>query len=180
METGVRSRRSGAVFSAPMGRSVRFITWGALGVLAAVVGFFWAAPEMPWIPRAAMTAFAALLPLATWLFSVRGYEVRGGALAIRRPAGLKRFSLAGLKEARIDPQAMRMALRLFGNGGLFCFCGWFWNRRLGKFRAYAADPRRAVVLVWQDRKLVVTPHDPEGFVQVLGAAQAAKRGEHGA
>jgi hypothetical protein len=60
---------------------------------------------------------------------------------------------------------LRGSLRLFGNGGLFSISGWFWNRRLGRFRAYATDQDRAVLLRYQNGdQIVVTPHDVQHFI----------------
>ena len=54
------------------------------------------------------------------------------------------------------------------HGGLgdqpFSFSGEFWNRRLGRFRALATDPQRAVVLRYSRRTVVITPHDPQQFI----------------
>jgi len=62
---------------------------------------------------------------------------------------------------------MKGSLRLFGNGGLFSSSGLFWNRRLGRYRAFATDPGNAVVLEFPDRTLVVTPESPSGFLAAL-------------
>jgi hypothetical protein len=65
------------------------------------------------------------------------------------------------------------SLRLFGNGGLFAISGWFWNRRIGRFRAYATDPERAVLLRYRDgAQVILTPHDVQHFIiQVRRLAQ---------
>ncbi|MGD9599211.1 MAG: PH domain-containing protein [Steroidobacteraceae bacterium] len=62
------------------------------------------------------------------------------------------------------PGEMRGSVRLFGNGGLFAITGWFWNRRLGRYRAFATDPDRAVLLEFARGKVLVTPHDPQAFI----------------
>jgi hypothetical protein len=57
--------------------------------------------------------------------------------------------------------------------------GWFWNRRIGRFRAYATDPGRVVLLRYADGKnVVVTPDDVQHFIvraktlaKVAGAAR---------
>jgi hypothetical protein len=64
--------------------------------------------------------------------------------------------------------ALRGAWRVFGNGGLFSFTGEFWSRKLGRFRALATDPERAVVLRWPKRTIVITPHDPQQFIMRAG------------
>ena len=51
--------------------------------------------------------------------------------------------------------------RLCGIGGLFVFCGLFWSRKLGRYRAYITDPRRAVVLRFGNKVVVVTPDEPD-------------------
>ena len=52
-----------------------------------------------------------------------------------------------------------------GNGGLFVFSGYFWTRALGWFRLYGNDILgRAVLLDFGDRKVVITPGDPQAFV----------------
>src|SRR5207245_1626694 len=57
------------------------------------------------------------------------------------------------------------AVGLCGNVGLVGISGWFWARRIGRFRAYAADPRRVVLLRYRDgSQVVVTPHDVQHFI----------------
>jgi hypothetical protein len=108
-----------------------------------------------------------LLPLWFALFAIRGYQIEARELRVNRPLWSTRIPLEDLRETAVDPEAMRRALRLFGNGGLFAFTGWFRNRRLGTFRAFATDPARAVVLTFPHRRIVVTPRDPAAFVQAL-------------
>lgn len=62
---------------------------------------------------------------------------------------------------------MGRSLRLFGNGGLFCSAGWFRNRTLGRYRAFAMSPRHAVVLTFAARVVAVTPDDPERILRAL-------------
>ena len=100
-------------------------------------------------------------------FVVRGYTVRDDALLIRRLFWDTRIGLTGLQSARFDPSAMCGSVRTCGNGGLFSFTGWYWNRKIGKYRAFVTDPARAVVLVFANRRIVVTPDRPEDFVRAL-------------
>ena len=68
--------------------------------------------------------------------------------------------------------------------------GFFRNRTLGRYRAYATDPGRAVVLVLGGRTVVVTPGEPRIFLQLVapgvvlseppaGAAPPAREGRAG-
>ena len=75
--------------------------------------------------------------------------------------------LLGIHEAYHDPAAIKGSLRIWGNGGLFGITGYFWNKNLGRFRIFATDPRRAVVLKLHDRTVVVSPAEPEAFLEEL-------------
>ena len=58
------------------------------------------------------------------------------------------------------------------NGGLFSFGGQGCkNRRLGRFEAYATDPGRSVVLRFPGRVVVVTPDEPDAFVDAVKATR---------
>ena len=122
------------------------------------------------IPRAdalwlAVMGFAPLVILfAAAFFMIRGYELTGSELFIKRLGWKSTLNLQGLQNAEIDPEAMKRSIRLFGNGGLFCFAGRFRNKKLGRYRAYATDPGLAVILRFADKVVVVTPGAPDRFV----------------
>lgn len=86
------------------------------------------------------------------------------AILVKRLGWQTRLALEGLQSVTGDAEAMKGALRLMGNGGLFSFSGEFWNRKLGRFRALATDPSRAIVLRYPKRTVVITPHDPQQFI----------------
>ncbi len=147
-------------FGAPWG-------WLLTGVTAALVlllsGFLVAAAV-----RADATGIVwPLFVLVAGAFSViRGYKLAGDVLLVERLGWHSKVRLQGLRSVIIDPALLRLSLRV-GNGGFFCFSGWFWNRKLGWYRLFATDPRRAVLLRFADRKVVVTPDDPELFARHL-------------
>ena len=62
---------------------------------------------------------------------------------------------------------MEGSLKLFGNGGMFSFTGWFWSKKLGRFRAYATNLNCTVVLRWEKRTVVVSPDNAVEFVREL-------------
>ena len=78
--------------------------------------------------------------------------------------GASKIALTDLVAAEVDSNAMAKSVRTFGNGGLFCFAGYFWNKKLGTYRAFATDLKRCVVLKFPNRTVVVTPDNPEEFV----------------
>jgi len=155
-----------AEFSAPWGRSLRLSTTAAvvLLLLLALVGLF-AAPHArpPW--RVVTVVLPLVVLLAPLPFMVRGYRLTDRHLVVRRPGWSTRLPLAGLAEVTGEPEGLRHSLRLFGNSGLYVINGWYWNRRFGRFRAYATDGDRAVLLRYADgRRFVVTPDDVQHFI----------------
>jgi hypothetical protein len=117
--------------------------------------------------------WVALLPLAIIcggaLFTIRGYTVTPDAILVHRLFWTTRLPLAGLQSAQFEPDAMRRSLRMFGNGGLFSFTGFFRNKALGTYRAFVTDPRKIVVLHFPRRTVVISPGSPKEFVHDVGA-----------
>ncbi|MDD9949891.1 MAG: PH domain-containing protein [candidate division Zixibacteria bacterium] len=106
-----------------------------------------------------------LVVSACWM--IRGYVVDGKLLRIPRLGWQSKLDLKDLAFVEADPEAMARSLRTFGNGGLFCFCGRFRNKKLGAYRAYATDPKRSVVLKFGKQTVVVTPDRPDDFVACI-------------
>jgi hypothetical protein len=154
-----------AEFSAPWGRSVRVVTAVTVVVLIAVtLGGLLTGPRQLLVWRLA-TALPLLLLLGVLPFMVRGYALTERHIEVRRLGWNTALPLAGLVAVTGEPEGIRGSLRLFGNGGLFGITGWFWNRRIGRFRALATDPERVVLLRYRDgTKVVVTPHDVQHFI----------------
>lgn len=98
---------------------------------------------------------------------VLGYRVEGRSLYVQRPLRETVLPLEGLRSVEADPTALRGSLRLMGNGGFLSYTGWYWNRRLGRYRMFVNDPVKAVVLRWRDRVVVVSPADPAQFAERL-------------
>jgi len=120
------------------------------------------------IPEGGARLLFYLIPLimvGAFFFTVRGYELAGQQLNILRPGWSKAIPLTNLISAEFLPDAMRRSIRTFGNGGLFAFVGSYRNQLLGPYRAYATDLHKTVVLRFTDRTIVITPDEPEKFVQ---------------
>ena len=155
-----------AEFNAPWSRSLRLATGAATLVLlsVALLGLF-VVPSRPAFARPLMVALPVFILIASLPFMVRGYALSEAAIQVRRLLWNSPLPLEGLVAVTGEPEGMRGAVRLFGNGGLFGISGWFWSRRLGRFRAFATDPGRVVLLRYRDgRKVVVTPGDVQHFV----------------
>ncbi len=147
-----------------------FTTMICLGISA---GAWWVAVAKH---QAAPVRWVALLPLVilfcTALFTIRGYAITSDAILVHRLRWSTSLPRAGLESARFEPDAMRGSIRTFGNGGTFSFSGFYYNKRLGSYRAFVTDPRRAVVLRYASRRIVVSPDAPENFVYELGLPAA--------
>jgi len=155
-----------AEFPAPWSRSLYFVTTLSVSILLVVilVGLTMGPRQLP-LWRAAMVGVPLVVLLSALPFMVRGYVLTDQHIEVRRLGWRTTLPLAGLVAVSGVPEGLRGSVRLFGNGGLFGITGWFWNRRIGRFRAYATDPGRVVLLRYRDgRKVVLTPHDVQHFI----------------
>jgi Bacterial PH domain len=118
------------------------------------------------VPAIASVVGCVLIALGA-LFIVRGYRLDANGLHVERLIWADRIPLDDLRAAWADHAATEKSTRLFGNSGFFCIAGLFRNRKLGRYRAFATDPARAVVLDLPRRKVVVTPADPWEFQAAL-------------
>ncbi len=163
-----------AEFAAPWARSVRLVSLGSVAVLLALplIGLL-LGPQQSWEWHLAMVGAPLIVLCAALLFMVRGYVITDSHIEVRRLGWCTVLPLTGLAAVVGEPRGLRGSLRLFGNGGLFAISGWFWNRRLGRFRAYGTDPERAVLLRYRDgAQVLLTPHDVQHFIiQVRRLAQ---------
>jgi hypothetical protein len=107
--------------------------------------------------------------LISLLFVVRGYVITGDAIKIRRLLWSTTLPLRGLQSVEVLPNAMCRSMRLFGNGGLFSFTGWYRNRELGTYRAYVTDLNRTIVIRLSHRTVVISPAETDEFVAELKA-----------
>ncbi len=120
-------------------------------------------------PLALLRYLPIALVVGCALFTVRGYTIAPDAILVHRLFWATRLSRASLRSAHFEPQSMCKSIRTCGNGGFYSFTGWYWNKTLGSYRAFVTDPRRAVVLRYERRRVVISPDDPERFVQEIQA-----------
>lgn len=105
-----------------------------------------------------------LILLLAVLFMVRGYVLTSDEIVVKRLGWATRLPLEGLVAVAGDNEAMTRSLKVFGSSGLMSYTGIFWNRKIGRYRAFATDPSRSVVLSYPKRKIVITPDDPQRFI----------------
>ena len=160
-------------FKAPWSATLKLITLlccvicGGIA-LAGILNF----TDMPGTAKWTMIVIPFAILLGSFPFMVRGYTLEDQHLIIHRLGWTTRFDLSSLNSATVDPQAMARSIRLFGNGGLFSFCGLFRNRHLGNYRAFATAPQNSVVLRFPKRTLVITPDDPQRFANEITKAKS--------
>lgn len=101
------------------------------------------------------------------IFIVDGYTVEPTRLSVQRLLTVTTVPLTGLRRAWIEPAVCKGSVRVFGNGGLYSFSGWFYSKRLGRYRLFATDLRNTIVLQFRDRAIVISPAAPVAFVEHL-------------
>lgn len=144
-------------------------------LLALPLGLFLLA-DLPTLAALGVALMSALILGVTWALAPRAYEVDGHALVVHRGVGLVSLPLAEIRACRVDPTAMDRSWRLMGSGGLFGFFGLFRNAHLGTYRAFATDPKQAVVIESAGKPWVLTPAEPASLARRLeDAIRAASR-----
>jgi len=153
-------------FSAPWSRSLRLLTTLAVIILVSLtLASLLITARLSLWARIALEGAPPVVLFLALLSSVRGYVVTESQIEVQRLGWSTVLPLAGLATVTGEPDGMRGSLRLFGNAGLFAISGWFWNRRIGRYRAYATDPERAVLLRYRDgTNVLLTPHDVQHFI----------------
>lgn len=158
--------------STPMGgRVVRTVVGAAaLLLVATFVGlwfsFKYARADMKTLigtPAAGVPLISLVVMVPLFLYErskVARFAIRDSRLVL----GGTSYPLEGLVEIARDPEIMRRAIKLMGNGGLGAFRGRFWSKRIGTFHAFLSSPEDAVVLRWPDRVVAVSPADAEFFM----------------
>lgn len=152
-------------FRAPWSRGLRAISSVAVVVLlvANIAGWY------AWSRTGASAALIAIITppfilMIAALSIVRGYVLTSAEIVVKRLGWVNRLPLSDLRGVNGDNEAMSNSLKLFGNAGLLSYSGFFWNRKIGRYRAFATDPSRAVVLTYAKRRILVTPDDPQRFI----------------
>ncbi len=153
-------------FGAPWSQSLWIMTGLSVGICLGIVLLGIVVESRPG-GRLAMVGLPLVLLFITALLTIRSYTLTGSSLMIERLGWRTTIDLSQLTQIKQDPQAMDGSLRVWGNGGLFSFTGYFRNSKLGSYEAFATDPERSVVLKMVDRTIVVTPKDPQAFVEAM-------------
>ena len=155
--------------SAPMSSAIKVIT--GLVLVMIVVIFIAAVKVCGLLLGGAVLATVAVF---CYLYAPIAYELTGDQLTVQFRLGQKVFNAV----TRCSTLTARppMGLRLWGNGGLFAATGIFWNKAYGVYRAYVTSARYQdfVLVETRTQKILISPEDPEIFVQTwMSSAPAA-------
>jgi hypothetical protein len=152
-------------FKAPWARSLRISTIVSIVAFIVIAAIAWLARNSIGLAWAiALIGIPIAMLFATLPCMVRGYRLTEHEIQVKRLGWTTTLPLATLVSIAGKADAMQGSFRVFGNGGVFSLTGFFWNRQLKFYRAYATDPSRAVILRYTDRVVVITPHDPQHFI----------------
>jgi len=155
---------------AAIGTRVRFMTSFSLVVTVVISAVIVAMMSLerrppPWPAWLTVLVAPAVVGLVWHGSRVRGYRLTDDMLLVRRPFRDVRVPWAQLQEVHRDPGALGGARKVVSNDGLGAIAGRFTSKRLGRFRVYVTDPEYAVVLRWPAGCLVVSPAQPDRFVE---------------
>ena len=159
--------------SAPIGRRVIVTAIACFAVLLVmgVFNFFFAQGHYSHRSSDPIVGVVApLFPMVGLLIAVPAFFIERARTSRFRieenclVLGRRRFPLEGLVEVDRDPDVLRRARKLWGNGGMGSIRGRFRNKRIGDFYAFLTCTENAVVLRWPDKAVAVSPEDPEFFI----------------
>jgi len=118
------------------------------------------------------TTACLLIYFLAFAFRPIHYTLTSDELIVNRPLLNVHIKTAGIKSVElIEKKAIRGCIRIFGVGGLFGYYGSFANFSLGRMTWYATRRDKPVLVKTTDnRKIIVTPDDPDKFVNELNAS----------
>jgi len=121
----------------------------------------------------AATLFALpliLVPLYAYAAAPSGYAIDEGRLYIERTLlGPKAIPLVAIRACHPLPRAaLHGTIRLYGTGGLFGWTGRCQAPEMGRFRLYATNLDRLIIVQRHKRRaVVISPADTSGFLTGL-------------
>lgn len=152
-------------FKAPWAHSLKVSTIAGMTLMVVLGAIaFWISAPYGLIAQLIVIGMAILVLLTTLPFLVKGYTLTQDEIIVKQLGKVTRLPLGDLQSVEGKADAMQGAWRLLASQGVFSYSGWYWSRGLGRFRAMASDPSRAVVLRLSNRTIVITPHDPQQFI----------------
>jgi transcriptional regulator with XRE-family HTH domain len=108
-----------------------------------------------------------LLYIVNMLTMVNSFTIKGGKLVIQHFLFKKSYDLAALTGIEACPHAMMGSVPL--TFPLVTLSAWYCNALLGTYRAFVTDPAHMVVMRFGKKTIVVSPDDPDAFIEAVRA-----------
>lgn len=154
--------------AAPLSPVIKGATLFSYGLMIMILGIgLSSGPRELVVWSLSMVAMPVAFMVISPLFMVRGYTLDGDQLRIQRLGWNSTIDLAQVQDFYADIDAMKGGWRLCGNGGLFCFSGYFRSKKLGNFRPFVTNLKSCVVIRTAEKTVVISPEDPEALVAAL-------------
>jgi hypothetical protein len=99
-------------------------------------------------------------------------ELSNDELRIRMRYRSELLPIAGARARRLTTPEILHLERLATLGGVTASHGGYESHLLGEIELYASDLKNAVFVETEERRLIVTPDDPEGFLREILATRA--------
>jgi len=148
---------------------LRWLLVGLTVLMIVVAVLTWVAGQR-W--PAVLALLVAIVPWTAWRMSgdleVLWLDVDSSHLKIQMRRRRERFPLGGAEARRLAPGEIEHLERLATSGSVTAGTGGFDSQLLGELDLYASNFANAVLLDLGERRLVVTPDNPEGLLEALG------------
>jgi PH (Pleckstrin Homology) domain-containing protein len=126
-------------------------------------------PQSEYTFGIALTFALTLLPAITFFYRPKSYLISNDSIQVQRLAGNYRIPLSVIdKVFPASVNDMKLTIRIFGNGGMFGFTGYFRNSHFGKMRWFVTQRKHFVVIETKaHKKIVISPDEPEKLISDL-------------
>ena len=123
----------------------------------------------------ALIAPAALLIIVIGMYYLRpeSITVNESTLAIDRKVKPVTIRLSDIKSIyALSAEAMHNTIRTLGDGGLFGYTGYYYNRKQGTMLLYCTQRTNYIVIeTTADKKIVISPDTPNELLQYVQTIQ---------
>lgn len=114
-------------------------------------------------------ALLGVMLIAFWLYRPEGIELTDDALVISRKTSAVSIPYSDIVQITLpENKDLRLAVRTFGNGGLFGYTGKYYKQPYGSMTWYCSQRKNYVLLeTTAGKKIVVTPDERDAMVSDL-------------
>jgi Na+-driven multidrug efflux pump len=111
----------------------------------------------------------AVLFVFTFLLSPTRYIIENKKLTIKTRIKDFTYNLEHLKKSgAITKSEMGFLIRVFGNGGIFGYTGFFTSKVFGRMQFWVTNSSKLILLeLANNKKVVLSPDDTEGFLKSI-------------